>query len=104
MKKGTYIGAILGIGLGLGLLASPTTHGEEGASARIFDFKGDGAMAGWGKTATVTTSFTPEYLGLRGKGYDSKLYRGIKLPAGYYNLSACGKGRILNVTLRDGWD
>ncbi len=69
-----------------------------------FEFKGAEAMSGWGKTVTTTPSPDADYLGLTGNGWDSKIFHSISLPAGQYTFSACGKGRVLNLTLRDGWD
>jgi len=112
MKITSSSSSLLGAALGLALLALPTApavaepspSAVNNPAALVFDFKGDQAMNGWGKTSTTTVKFNPEFMGIQGNGWDSKLFRGIKLPAGYYNLSACGKGRVLSVTLRNGWD
>jgi len=79
----------------LTLLPVANAKAEESA----WTFQGPQAMDGWGKTATLTVNQQPDHLKLTGKGWDSKIYRSLALPAGYYRLTACGQGDVIAVRL-----
>jgi hypothetical protein len=65
----------------------------------IFEFKGDKADAGWSKTKQITVLPRSDNLELNGNGWDAKIYRFINLPAGYYLVTACGKGKSIRVQI-----
>ena len=81
------------------LLSLITILPTQGGTAEQYDFKGEQVIAGWGKTSTLTLTPQTEYLEMEGNGWDSKIYRTITLPAGYYRITACGKGEVIAVRL-----
>ncbi len=95
--------------IGLILWAGALTMNDAGAGEAekpgethlAFSFAGDAALAGWSRTQTVTPTVQAEWLDLAGKGWDSKLYRQIQLPAGHYVMSACGRGKVLAIQLQE---
>ncbi len=64
-----------------------------------FFFIGEEATKGWGKTQQIELRPTEEGLELNGNGWDAKIYRWIELPAGYYLVTAAGKGERLLIQL-----
>jgi aryl-phospho-beta-D-glucosidase BglC (GH1 family) len=69
-----------------------------------FVFQQSAGVNGWNHTQTLTLDPQAQWLEMNGKGWDSKIYRRIKLPTGRYYLSACGKGNILAIQMRKSWN
>jgi len=70
----------------------------------IYEFNGVDATVGWGKTEQMTIVPRVDNLELNGNGWDAKIYRSINLPAGYYLVTACGKGESIQVQIAKDWN
>ncbi len=76
----------------------------EGNGVKLFyEFKGEQAASGWSKTKQITFVPRDDNLELNGNGWDAKIFRFIDLPAGYYMVTACGRGKSIQVQIAEGF-
>ncbi len=68
-----------------------------------FDFAGEMGADGWRKTELVTLETSAESLRYTGTGWDAKLFRIVKLPAGAYTISGRARGAAV-LQLRRTWE
>jgi len=68
-----------------------------------FNFAGEMGADGWKKTEQVTLETSAESLRYTGSGWDAKLYRVVKLPAGAYTISGRARG-VAALQIRRTWE
>lgn len=83
--------------------ASAFASDQETPLTLEYEFSAPDTLSGWAKTKQLTTESAEDSLTLNGTGWDAKIYRKINLPAGYYLVSAEGRGSNLGIQLSTNW-